>query len=53
MMAKRIKSQESSASTVADEGISLRSTLMKSLRKSEKALPKSLWKQQAIVASLA
>lgn len=42
MKAKRIKSQESSASTVADEGISLRSTIMKSLRKSEKALPKSL-----------
>lgn len=40
MKAERIKSQESSASTVADEGISLRSTLMKSLRKSERPCQK-------------
>ena len=53
MKAKRIESQESSASTTAEEGFSLRSTLMQTLRKSEKAQPKSLQKQKAVVTSLA
>ena len=43
MKAKCIESRKpsTSKSTAAEEGLSQRSTLMRSLRKAEKALPKS------------
>ena len=55
MKAKHIESQEPSVSTstTAEEGFSQRSTLMWSLQKAEKVLPKSPWKQRAVVTSLA